>query len=277
MAEIKLFDTWTFQEEMPEPFSRFLQKEGLRKTTTMVECLSQYNQGRQATLHPPTLRAMLNIAGIYLKQTEGALGFQKGNYDLLNFYCMEYVKGKRRYALVYNPISAKIRGVCKTEKQTYKALDFVERNVSDGEEVLAMLIYVSLEKKEALYNLEFAQNFILFMQQMKEGWKNAKLALKAAFLCCDNLYRRVENVQDFSNEGIPLEKKEAYIKATVQFLKKYLEKVGWKLPKAAIWEYLKLLLNLGKKEGIEIATIKEWLIKTEVEDAYDGEGTHGNY
>ena len=104
MAEIKLFDTWTFQEEMPEPFSRFLQKEGLRKTTTMVEWLSQYNQGRQATLHPPTLRAMLNIAGIYLKQTEGALGFQKGNYELLNFYCMEYVKGRGRYALVYNPI-----------------------------------------------------------------------------------------------------------------------------------------------------------------------------
>ena len=206
MAEIKLFDTWTFQEEMPEPFGRFLQKGGLRKTTTMVEWLSQYNQGRQATLHPPTLRAMLNIAGIYLKQTEGALGFQKGNYDLLNFYCMEYVKGKQRYALVYNPVSAKIRGVCKTEKETYKALDFVERNVSDGEEVLAMLIYVSLEKKEALYNLEFAQNFVLFMQQMKEGWKNEKLALKAAFLCCDNLYRRVENVQDFSNEGIPLEK-----------------------------------------------------------------------
>ena len=206
MAEIKLFDTWTFQEQMPEPFSQFLQKEGLRKTTTMVEWLSQYNQGRQATLHPPTLRAMLNIAGIYLKQTEGALGFQKGNYDLLNFYCMEYVKGNQRHALVYNPISAKIRGVCKTEKQTYKALDFVERNVSDGEEVLAMLIYVSLEKKEALYNLEFAQNFILFMQQMKEGWKNAKLALKAAFFCFDNLYRRVENVQDFSNEGIPLEK-----------------------------------------------------------------------
>ena len=72
--------------------------------------------------------------------------------------------------------------------------------------------------------------------------------------------------------------KEAYIKATVQFLKKYLEKSGGgNYQKAAIWEYLKLLLNLGKKEGIEIATIKEWLIKTEVEDAYDGEGTHGDY
>lgn len=94
----------------------------------------------------------------------------------------------------------------KGQGSEYAALDSVERNISDGEELLAMLIYVSLEKKEALYNLEFAQNFILFMQQMKEGWKNAKLALKAAFLCCDNLYRRVENVQDFSNEGIPLEK-----------------------------------------------------------------------
>ena len=41
--------------------------------------------------------------------------------------------------------------------------------------------------------------------------------------------------------------KEAYIKATVQFLKKYLEEVRWKLPKAAIWEYLELLLNLGKR------------------------------
>lgn len=70
--------------------------------------------------------------------------------------------------------------------------------------------------------------------------------------------------------------KEAYIKATVQFLKKYLEEVRWKLPKAAIWEYLELLLNLGKKEGIELATIKEWLIKTEVEDVYDSEGAHGN-
>ena len=206
MAEIKLFDTWTCQEEIPEPFRQFLQREGLRKTTTTIEWLSQYNQGRQATLHPPTLRAMLSIAGIYLKKTEGALGFQKGNYDLLNFYCMEYAKEERRYALIYNPVSAKIRGICKKEKQTYTALDSVERNISDGEEILAMLIYVSLEKKEALYNLEFAQNFILFMQQMKEGWKNEKLALKAAFLCCDNLYRRVENVQDFSNEGIPLEK-----------------------------------------------------------------------
>lgn len=38
MSEIKLFDTWTFQEEVPEPFHQLLKKEGLRKTTTTLEC-----------------------------------------------------------------------------------------------------------------------------------------------------------------------------------------------------------------------------------------------
>lgn len=70
--------------------------------------------------------------------------------------------------------------------------------------------------------------------------------------------------------------KDAYVRAAVQFLRKYLENIEWKLPKAAFWEYIKLLLNLGKKEGIAIAAIKEWLIKTEVEDVYNSEGTHGN-
>ena len=46
----------------------------------------------------------------------------------------------------------------------------------------------------------------------------------------------------------------------------------WKLQQEKTAEEI-----LGKKEGIEIATIKEWLIKMEVEDAYDGDGTHGDY
>ena len=36
MSEIKLFDTWTFQEEVPEPFHQLLKKEGLRKTTMII-------------------------------------------------------------------------------------------------------------------------------------------------------------------------------------------------------------------------------------------------
>ena len=50
MAEIKLFDTWTFQEEVPEPFHQLLKKEGLRKTTTTLEWLSQYIEKQEGTI-----------------------------------------------------------------------------------------------------------------------------------------------------------------------------------------------------------------------------------
>lgn len=50
MSEIKLFDTWTFQEEVPEPFHQLLKKEGLRKTTTTLEWLSQYIEKQEGTI-----------------------------------------------------------------------------------------------------------------------------------------------------------------------------------------------------------------------------------
>ena len=33
MAQIKLFDTWTYAKEIPEPFSRFMKELKIRKTT----------------------------------------------------------------------------------------------------------------------------------------------------------------------------------------------------------------------------------------------------
>ena len=69
-----------------------------------------------------------------------------------------------------------------------------------------MLVYVSLEKEEAFYNLEFAQNFVTLAKEMQDGWPDPKNALKAAFLCCDNLYRRMENVSAYPNEEIPFDK-----------------------------------------------------------------------
>lgn len=59
--------------------------------------------------------------------------------------------------------------------------------------------------------------------------------------------------------------------------KKIFRKSGVEITKSSNLGIFKTAIKLREKEGIEIATIKEWLIKTEVEDAYDGEGTHGNY
>lgn len=100
MAQMKLFDTWTYAEEIPEPFSGFMKKLKIRKTTFEPGWLSQYNDGKQATLHPATLHAMLAVARIYLRQASGAIGIQKGHNGLLNFYCMEYQKGGDTYCRI---------------------------------------------------------------------------------------------------------------------------------------------------------------------------------
>ena len=62
MAQIKLFDTWTYAKEIPEPFSKFMKELKIRKTTFEAGWLSQYNDGKQATLHPATLYAVLAVA-----------------------------------------------------------------------------------------------------------------------------------------------------------------------------------------------------------------------
>ena len=206
MAQIKLFDTWTYGEEIPEPFHDFMKMKGIRKTTFEKEWLSQYNDGKQATLHPATLKALLEVAKIYLRQSSSAIGVQRGNNGLMNFYCMEYEKHEKRHVLIFNPVSARLHGAVVSGKEEFTALPTVAKKESDGEELFAMMVYISLEKEEAFYNLEFAQNFVNLTKEMQKGWPDPEVALKAAFLCCDNLYRRMENSRAYPNEEIPFDK-----------------------------------------------------------------------
>lgn len=112
------------------------------------------------------------------------------------------------------------------------------------------------QKKEAELEKQTAEAYQKFLKLQEE---------KTA----EDLFSKI-NLLSYSYQ------KDAYVKAVVWFLKKYLEQIEWKLSQEAFWEYLELLLNLGKKKGIEVAAIKEWLIKTEVENVYNSEGTHGN-
>ena len=105
------------------------------------------------------------------------------------------------------------------------------------------------QKKEAELEKQTAEAYQKFLKLQEE---------KTA----EDLFSKI-NLLSYSYQ------KDAYVKAVVWFLKKYLEQIEWKLSQ-------ELLLNLGKKKGIEVAAIKEWLIKTEVEDVYNSEGTHGN-
>lgn len=66
----------------------------------------------------------------------------------------------------------------------------------------------------------------------------------------------------------------AYKKAFLRFLKEYLDQIGWKLSETAFWNYIKLLIDLGKQSEINVSMIKEFIEKTEVENVYNNHGAH---
>lgn len=88
-----LYETWTFQQEVPGLIQDLLNRLQKQKTSTKASDCSQYNtcRAKSATLHAPTLRAILWLAELYEGlETEGAVGRQFGENNETNYYCMEY-------------------------------------------------------------------------------------------------------------------------------------------------------------------------------------------
>ena len=84
------------------------------------------------------------------------------------------------------------------------------------------------QKKEAELEKQTAEAYQKFLKLQEE---------KTA----EDLFSKI-NLLSYSYQ------KDAYVKAVVWFLKKYLEQIEWKLSQEAFWEYLELLLNLGKRK-----------------------------
>ena len=88
---MKLLESWTFSEPLPEPVKTLAEEEG-RKTTTYLERCSAYNDMRRtkkATLHGPTLRGIGKFLEVW-EQEKGAAGLVCDTEGKILYYCMEY-------------------------------------------------------------------------------------------------------------------------------------------------------------------------------------------
>lgn len=105
------------------------------------------------------------------------------------------------------------------------------------------MLYMEKEEREKFYKEQEET-------AKQKKWLNWKSRQKKHTSIFGNCSRRKQQKRFLENRFtfLFLSKRSLY-KSNGSVPKKYLEKVGWKLPKAAIWEYLKLLLNLGKKKG----------------------------
>lgn len=184
----KLFEGWTFSLPLPEPVKTAADKAG-SKTTTKGEWCSVHNDKRnakKATLHGPTLRAMDCLREI-MEAGDGACGIQNGENHEVLYYLLEYGNLEGRYALLYNPVNGYIKGMDQSGNPAAEAFR-MEMGKADGKLLLLVFVYASMEKGGPCYDEEFEHYYEVYHGRKEYG---DEAFLQAAYICCDNLYRRI--------------------------------------------------------------------------------------
>lgn len=242
-----LFETWTLKQELPEPFARLVKANGGKRTSVKERDCSIYNTGKakSATLHPPTLRAILWLIDLMGCRGSGAAGLQAGNEEI-NFYCMEYEKTDGKYALVYNGKNGKIKGL-RLQNGKMEPLSPISGKGNGGEEYMALFAFMSVDGIGSIQNREFTSSFYDIRSHMEgENVLSDEELLSCAFVCCDNLYRRIEFGSMMGDDGIPLEESQL---GNPDFITPYLLNTGIYNPnEVACGEFEILTVRMLHKE-----------------------------
>ena len=164
---------------------------------------SQYNTSstaQKATLHAPTLRALLAYAKL-VSATEngqsvddlGAIGHQGNTYRI-----SEYRSANKTDCVVFNPVTGKFSAVqIEDGSQVLKPYSLGAGNGS-GSALLFCLMPVLNEDDE------FRQKFQEFTSHYENGWADMDAAFECALVLCDNVYRRIENSKQLGTDGVKI-------------------------------------------------------------------------
>lgn len=194
MRQTGLFENWQIREELPMPFKEEVKKrKGICFSTDPADC-SSYNtvtRGKKATLYPFILNAILKLIEAETSKYRVAAGVQLGPQDEVQYYCMEYNVNKDVYVVVYNPRNGKLQGGKMLQPEFTGEIAMLEAGKNNGEMFAAMFVFASIVKGDFL-NHEFVNNYNFLKEQYAQGWPDREAVMNAAYVCCDNLFWRLE-------------------------------------------------------------------------------------
>ncbi len=203
MGQTNLFENWQIKEELPMPFKEEVQKRnGICFSTDPADCsaCNMLTRGKKATLYPFIVSAVLKMIEAESGEDYVAAGVQKGSQDEVQYYCMEYRMDKGNYVMSYNPRNGKLQGGIVTQTEQLSEIPMLGAGRNNGEMFIAMFAFASIVNGE-LHNAEFTRKYDFLKNQYALGWPDREAVMHAVYVCCDNLFWRIENVM------IPLDKK----------------------------------------------------------------------
>ena len=193
MAKVQLFANWTWKIGLPEPFDKIASNTSTTYYSTYCTVAS-----KKATLHSPLLAAVLAYMEMDTSLTPGsssqsAIGTQ-GDKTVAEYQS----RTGEIHVAVFNRKNGKFN-VGRFEDATSAPKVY---SLKDGGSIGTALFFVLIP--EAMKDDEFRENYDLLGKCKNDGFTDMDEASKAAFILCDNLYRRIEGADTLPSAGIKL-------------------------------------------------------------------------
>jgi len=197
MPRGKLFEGWSFKLSLPEPF------DDPQYSGAKDHGLSRYNSAgnlKKATLHAPSLRALLAYAKLAIAAENGSytedmgvIGHQNDTYRVA-----EYCSNNKRDCVVFSPSTGKFI-VSQFDVGSDSPKPYT---VGAGQATGSAMLFCLMPEFEE--DSEFHSCFIEFKDAMQAGWPDMDAAFDTALTLCDNIYRRIENARGVGQAGIKI-------------------------------------------------------------------------
>lgn len=193
MAKIPLFGNWTWKLALPEPFDKVANN--VSTTHYSIYCTTSI---KKSTLHGPALSAILAYLDMDTSLTptsasECAIGTQ-GDKTVAEYLS----RTKEIHVVVFNRKNGKFN-VGRFEDVTSGPRVY---SLKDGNQTGTALFFSLIP--EALKDDEFKENYDILGKCKNDGFTDMDEAQKAAFILCDNLYRRIESADAVPGAAIKL-------------------------------------------------------------------------
>lgn len=193
MAKIPLFGNWTWKLTLPEPFDKVANN--VSTTYHSIYCKTSI---KKSTLHGPALSAILAYLDMDTSFTpasasENAIGTQ-GDKTVAEYQS----RTKEIHVVVFNKKNGKFN-VGRFDDATSSPRVY---SLKDGNQTGTALFFSLIP--EALKDDEFKEHYDLLGKCKNDGFTDMDEAEKAAFILCDNLYRRIESADAVPGAAIKL-------------------------------------------------------------------------
>ena len=186
----KLFDAWTWSRKLPEPFESI-------GSTPRNDIQSKYNKTRAAksTLHASTMSGIFAYMDLEIDPTtaKGAIGTQTDKI------IAEYPSHRvgETHVTVFNRNNGKF--MCAVMDSSGMNTNYVlKEDGNSGSALFFALMPYFLEDEE------FSECYTALLKCKKDGFADMPSAEDAAYLLCDNVYRRIEGASTLGDSGVKI-------------------------------------------------------------------------